>query len=131
MNIFLDLFLSFVKIGAFTFGGVYAMLSLLDHECVKKKNWITSEELMAITVVAESTPGPIAINCATYTSHKQGGIPGAVFATLGIILPPFFIILIIASFFEQILNYAIVTKAFKGIRLAASLLIIQAGIKHG
>lgn len=128
MNIFLDLFLSFAKIGAFTFGGGYAMISLLEHECVNQKNWITSDELMDITVIAESTPGPIAINCATYTGYKQGGIGGAVIATLGIVLPSFFIILIISSFFEQILDYSAAANAFKGIRLAVSLLIIQAGM---
>lgn len=128
MNIFLDLFLSFLKIGSFTFGGGYAMISFLNHECVNKKNWITSEELIDITVVAESTPGPIAINCATYTGYKKGGILGAIIATIGIILPSFLIILFISHFFEQILQYSIIATAFKGIRLAISILITQAGI---
>lgn len=105
------------------------MISLLDYECVDKKNWITSEELMDVTAIAESTPGPIAINCATYTGYKQGGIPGAVSATLGIILPSFLIILFFSTFLEQIINHPSVVNAFKGIRIAVSILIIQSGIK--
>ena len=129
MNIFVELFLTFAKIGGFTFGGGYAMISLLDYECVEKRNWITSEELMDVTVIAESTPGPIAINCATYTGYRQGGIFGAIVATLGIMFPSFLIILFISTFFEQMLTYPVVIRAFKGIRIAVSLLIIQAGIK--
>ena len=129
MNVLLDLFCTFAKIGAFTFGGGYAMISIIDHECVDKKKWITADELSEITVIAESTPGPIAINCATYTGYKLAGVKGATIATLGMILPSFFIILIIAMFFEQLLNYEIVRNAFAGIRVAVSLLIIQAAIK--
>ncbi len=105
------------------------MLSILDHECVENKKWITSDELMDVTVIAESTPGPIAINCATYTGYKKAGFIGAVLATLGIILPSFLIILIISTFFESLLNYSIVSNAFKGIRIAVALLIIQAAVK--
>ena len=79
MGILPELFFSFARIGAFTFGGGYAMLSLLEHECVEKKQWLTAE----VTVIAESTPGPIAINCATYTGLKQAGMKGALTATLG------------------------------------------------
>ena len=70
MNILLDLFLTFAKIGLFTFGGGYAMISVIEHNCVEQKQWITHEEMMDITVIAESTPGPIAINCATFTGYK-------------------------------------------------------------
>ena len=129
MNILPELFITFSKIGAFTFGGGYAMISLLDNECVEKKHWITSDELMDVTVVAESTPGPIAINCATYTGYKKAGLPGAVVATMGIVLPSFFIILIISAFFENLLSYPLVANAFKGIRIAVAVLIIQAAIK--
>lgn len=129
MSILLELFLTFAKIGAFTFGGGYAMISLLDHECVEKKEWITSDELMDVTVVAESTPGPIAINCATYTGYKKAGLPGAVVATLGMVLPSFLIILIISAFFEDLLNYPLVANAFKGIRIAVVILIMQAAVK--
>lgn len=128
MSILPQLFLTFAKIGAFTFGGGYAMISLLDHECVEKKEWITSDELMDVTVVAESTPGPIAINCATYTGYKKAGLPGAVVATLGMVLPSFLIILIISAFFEDLLNYPLIANAFKGIRIAVAILIMQAAV---
>lgn len=97
MNILLDLFLTFAKIGLFTFGGGYAMISLIDRSCVEKKRWISHDEMMDITVLAESTPGPIAINCATYVGYKQKGLAGAVAATVGMVLPSFCIILLIAS----------------------------------
>ena len=129
MTILPDLVLTFAKIGAFTFGGGYAMISLIDYECVEKKHWLTSDELTDITVIAESTPGPIAINCATYTGYKQKGLPGAIVATLGMVLPPFIIILLISLFFEQLLSYEIVVKAFAGIRIAVAVLIIQAAVK--
>ena len=129
MNLLVELFLTFAKIGAFTFGGGYAMISLLDHECVEKKQWITLEELMDVTVIAESTPGPIAINCATYTGYKKAGIKGAVTATLGMILPSFLIILILSYFLDDLMTYKSVANAFPGIRFAVALLIIQAAIK--
>ncbi|MBS6643857.1 MAG: chromate transporter [Clostridiaceae bacterium] len=129
MTLLQDLFLTFAKIGTFTFGGGYAMISLIDHECVDKKQWISSDELMDITVIAESTPGPIAINCATYTGYKKAGFPGAAAATLGIILPSFLIILIISAFMENLLQYTVIEHAFKGIRIAVALLIIQAAVK--
>lgn len=129
MNILFDLFLTFAKIGVFTFGGGYAMISLLDHECVEKKEWLSSDELMDITVVAESTPGPIAINCATYTGYKKAGLLGAIIATFGIILPSFLIILVVSTFFDNLLTYPIVANAFRGIRVAVALIIIEAAIK--
>ena len=102
MALLRELFFSFAKIGTFTFGGGYAMISLIDHECVEKKQWITSDELMDITVIAESTPGPIAINCATYTGYRKAGVAGAVMATLGMILPSFFIILVISMCMDNL-----------------------------
>ncbi|MBE6944167.1 MAG: chromate transporter [Ruminococcaceae bacterium] len=129
MALLLDLFLSFAKIGAFTFGGGYAMLALLDHTCVEKKKWLTSDEFSDLTVIAESTPGPIAINCSTYAGYKKAGLPGAIAATLGMVLPSFLILLLVSMFFENILAYPIVAKAFRGIRVAVSLLILQAGFK--
>jgi len=129
MRILLDLFLTFAKIGFFTFGGGYAMLSLIDRECAEKKKWITSDELTEITVIAESTPGPIAINLATYTGYKKAGVKGAVVATLGVILPSFLIVWFISSFMENFLSIGIVAKAFKGIRIAVAVLIIQAALK--
>ena len=87
MNLLLDLFLSFAKIGLFTFGGGYAMISLIESICVEQKKWITHEQMMKITVIAESTPGPIAINCATFVGYKQKGVAGAIAATLGVVTP--------------------------------------------
>ena len=92
MNLLLDLFLTFAKVGLFTFGGGYAMIALIENTCVEKKQWITHDEMMNITVIAESTPGPIAINCATYVGYKQKGFAGALTATIGMILPSFCII---------------------------------------
>lgn len=129
MTPILDLFLTFSKIGAFTFGGGYAMISLLDHECVEKKKWLTSDELMDITVIAESTPGPIAINCATYTGYRVSGMKGAISATIGILLPSFLLLFAISNFFESILTVNIISNAFRGIRIAVAILIIQAAIK--
>lgn len=124
-----DLFLTFGKIGALTFGGGYAMISLLDYECVEKKKWLTSDELMDVTVIAESTPGPIAINCATYTGYKLAGMKGAVAATVGIVLPSFLLLFVLSTFFENILVVTMIEKAFRGIRIAVSVLIIQAAVK--
>lgn len=128
-NILLDLFFTFFKIGAFTFGGGYAMIALLDRDCVDNKKWITSDELMNITVIAESTPGPIAINCATYTGYKMKGLLGAIVATLGMILPSTIIIYIISIFFGDLLSNSIISNVFKGIRVAVCILIVQAAIK--
>ncbi len=129
MPILLELFLTFAKIGAFTFGGGYAMLALLDHTCVEKKKWLTADEFSDLTVIAESTPGPIAINCSTYAGYKKAKLPGAIAATFGMVMPSFIILLLISLFFENILAYPIIAKAFRGIRVAVSLLILQAGFK--
>ncbi len=129
MPILLDLFLTFAKIGAFTFGGGYAMISLLDHECVERKKWISAEEFADITVIAESTPGPIAINCSTYTGYTKAGFIGALAATLGMIFPSFCIILLISHFLDNLLAFSVVANAFRGIRLAVTILIFRAGSK--
>ena len=128
MHVCLELFLTFARIGAFTFGGGYAMLPLLDHDVVEKKGWITEDELTEMTVIAESTPGPIAINCATYTGYKKAGIKGAVTATVGMILPSFFVILLLCRVGDNVFNYGYGARAFKGIRVAVGFLIMQAGI---
>ena len=123
-----ELFTTFAKIGMFTFGGGYAMIAMIDHACVEEKKWITHEELMDMTVVAESTPGPIAINCATFTGYKIAGMPGAVAATLGMIVPSFVIIYLISMFLENFLEVTFVANAFRGIKIAVGLLILDAGI---
>ena len=95
------LFYTFAKIGLFTFGGGYGMIAIVQDECVEKKKWITHEELATVVAIAESTPGPIAINCATYTGYMQAGVPGALCATIGVTLPSFLIIYLISLFFEN------------------------------
>ena len=123
-----ELFGTFAKIGMFTFGGGYAMIAMIDHACVEEKKWITHDELMDMTVVAESTPGPIAINCATFTGYKIAGLPGAVAATLGMIIPSFIIIYLISMFLENFLELTIIANAFRGIKIAVGLLILEAGV---
>lgn len=129
MNILSELFLVFAKIGLFTFGGGYAMLSFIEDTCVEEKGWITHDEMMDITVIAQSTPGPIAINCATYVGYKERGVAGAVAATVGMVLPSFFVILLISAFLDNFLEIAWVAPAFMGIKIAVGILIIDAAIK--
>ena len=109
----LDLFLTFFRIGAFTFGGGYAMISVIDDICVSKKQWITHEDLVNVTVIAESTPGPVAINCATFVGYKQKGLAGAVAATLGVVLPSFLIIWVISMFLDRFLEIAWVSRSLQ------------------
>lgn len=125
----LDLFLSFAKIGLFTFGGGYAMISLIERVCVEKKRWITHDDMMNITVIAESTPGPIAINCATFVGYRQKGFCGAVAATLGIILPSFCIIYLISVCLDHFLEIEWIAYGFQGIKCAVGVLILDAAIK--
>ncbi|MBR1673816.1 MAG: chromate transporter [Eubacterium sp.] len=129
MSILIELFLTFAKIGLFTFGGGYAMLSIIENICVEKKNWITHDEMMNITVIAESTPGPIAINCATYVGYKKGKLPGAILATLGVTIPSFVIIFAISMFLEGFLEIPWIAHAFQGIKIAVGILILDAAIK--
>ena len=122
------LFFTFFKIGLFTFGGGYAMISIIENICAERKKWITHDDMMNITVIAESTPGPIAVNCATFVGYKQAGIWGAVFATLGVVLPSFIIIYLISLFLDGLLEIRAVASAFKGIKLAVGLLIVSAAV---
>ena len=128
MNILLDLFLTFAKIGLFTFGGGYAMISMIEYHCVEHKKWITHDEMMNMTVIAESTPGPIAINCATFTGYKKAGFVGALVATLGIVLPSFVIIYLISMFLDNFLELTLIANAFKGIKIGVGVLILDAAI---
>lgn len=128
MNLLFDLFIAFAKIGLFTFGGGYAMISIIADTCVEKKKWITHDDMMNITVIAESTPGPIAVNCATFVGYRQKGIIGAIFSTLGLLTPSIVIIYIIANFLENFLEIKIVANAFNGIKLAVGLLIVDAAV---
>ena len=129
MNILLDLFLTFAKIGLFTFGGGYAMISLIENSCVEKKGWITHDEMMNVTVIAESTPGTIAINCATFVGYKQKGLIGAIAATIGMVLPSFSIIFLISMFLDNFLEIAWIAHAFMGVKIAVGILILDAAIK--
>ena len=129
MGILIELFLIFAKIGLFTFGGGYAMISLIENNCVEKKKWITHDEMMNITVIAESTPGPIAINCSTYIGYKRMGFLGALVATLGMCIPSFTIIYLISLFFNSFLEIKWVASAFKGIQACVIFLILTAGVK--
>ena len=128
MNPILELFLTFAKIGLFTFGGGYAMIPVIEDSCVQNKKWITHEQMLQITVIAESTPGPIAINSATFIGYRTAGVPGSVAATLGVVLPSFCIILIIAYFLRRIMDYPVVQYAFFGIRAGVLALIVKAVI---
>lgn len=123
MRKYLEMFLSFFKIGAFTLGGGYAMLPLIEKEVVDKKQWIDRDTFLDMLALAQSAPGPIAINTAVFVGYKIAGITGMIFTVLGSVLPSFFIILIIASFFVGIKNNVYVERAFKGIRPAVVALI--------
>lgn len=128
VDILIDLFLTFAKIGLFTFGGGYAMISMIENACVEQKKWISHDDMMNITVIAESTPGPIAVNCATFVGYKQKGFVGALIATLGMVLPSFVIIFLISLFLDNFLEIVWIANAFKGIKIAVGILILDAGI---
>lgn len=125
----LELFLMFFKIGLFTFGGGYAMISLISHEVVDKRKYIDSEEFSDLVAIAESTPGPIAINSATYIGYKKAGVLGSIAASIGVVLPSLIIIYLISLFLAKVLEYTIVQKAFSGIQCGVSVLIFTAGVK--
>ena len=129
LRTFFLLFLSMCKIGLFTFGGGYAMIHLLDAEFVGKRKWIDSEDFTDLVVIAESTPGPIAINCATYIGYKQAGFLGALVATVGMCLPSFAVIYLISLFFDRFLAISWVASAFRGIQVCVVFLILSAGLK--
>ena len=126
---YLSLFLTMLKIGVFTFGGGYAMIALLENEFVAKKKWLEKDEFLDVAAIAESTPGPIAINAATYIGYKNTGIIGSMIATLGICIPSFVIIYAISLFFDAFLSLTLVAYAFKGIQICVVYLILTAGLK--
>ena len=128
MKRLLNLFYTFFKIGLFTFGGGYAMISQIKESIVEKKKWITEEELLEIITIAESTPGPIAINMATYIGYKRKNILGSVFATLGVIVPSFIIIFLISLFIEQFMSFKVVKYAFVGINAGVCFLILKTAL---
>ena len=129
MKKYIGLFLTMLKIGVFTFGGGYAMIALLENEFVEKKKYIQKDEFLDMVAIAESTPGPIAINAATYLGYKQLGFWGSLIATVGVIIPSFLIIFAISLFFDTFLSFTLVEYAFRGIQVCVIYLIFSAGLK--
>lgn len=125
----LGLFATMFKVGLFTFGGGYAMIALLEREFVERKGWLEHDEFMDLITISESTPGPIAINSATYIGYKTAGVLGSTAATLGVCIPSFVIIYLISLFFDAFLSLTVVASAFKGIQACVVFLILNAGIK--
>ena len=122
----LTLFLTFFKIGAFTFGGGYAMLPLIQREIVEKRKWITNDDILEVVAIAESTPGPIAVNSATFVGYRTGGFSGALLATLGVVLPSFAVILAISFVLREFESLKAVQYAFSGIRAGVLALVLKA-----
>jgi len=126
LKLLLEVFWVFFKIGAFTFGGGYAMIPLISRETVENKKWISDQDILDIVAIAESTPGPIAINSATFVGYKVAGVLGSVFATLGTVIPSFMIILIISFVLEEFESLTVVKYAFEGIRAGVLALVCKA-----
>ena len=129
MKKFFNLFFTMLKIGLFTFGGGYAMIALLENEFVSKKEWIEKDEFLDMVAIAESTPGPIAINAATYIGYKMLGFLGSLTATVAVCIPSFVIIYAISLFFDAFLSITLVSYAFRGIQVCVIWLILSAGLK--
>lgn len=125
MKILLDLYITFFKIGAFTFGGGYAMLPLLQRELVDKRKWITEEEMLDYYAIGQTTPGIIAVNTSTFCGRKRKGNLGGIFASLGFITPSIIIITLIANFLKEFSYLLIIQHAFAGIRIAVSALVLN------
>lgn len=123
------LFFTFFKIGLFTFGGGYAMIALLEEEFIQRRKWLDKDEFLDMTAIAESTPGPVAINSATYLGYKLVKVPGAATATVAVCLPSFLIIYAISLFFEQFTQLTVIANAFKGIQVCVIYLIFSAGVR--
>lgn len=129
MNILLDMFVTFAKIGVMTFGGGYAMLPILQREVVDNKGWATEEELMDYFAIGQCTPGVIAVNTATFIGQKNKGVPGGIIATLGVVFPSLIIISLLAGVIEAFSHVALVQHAFGGIRVCVCVLILNAVVK--
>ena len=120
-----QVFLSFFKIGAFTFGGGYAMIPLIQNEAVEKRGWVTDDDILEVIAIAESTPGPIAINSATFVGYRAAGVLGSVCATSGVVLPSFVVILVISFVLKQFQDIKAVQYAFQGIRAGVLALLCK------
>ena len=125
----LMLFLTFLKIGALTFGGGYAMIPIIQDEVTRKRKWITNEEIFDIIAISETTPGPIAVNTATYIGYKIAGVIGSIVATLGLAIPSFIIIFVISYFYKDFMQWTVIQAAFKGLKVGVVILLINAVIK--
>ena len=125
----LALFLSMLKIGCFAFGGGYAIIALLESEFITKRKWIDHDEFLDVVSIAESTPGPIAINVATYIGYKLKGLFGATIATVGMCAPSFVIMYLVSLFYDRFMEIAVVAAAFKGVQICVVYLIASAGLK--
>lgn len=126
---YLQLFFVFFKIGLFTFGGGYAMISVISHEVVEKRKYISEEEFSDVVAIAESTPGPIAINSSTYIGYRVGGVLGSILSSLAVCMPSFIIIYVISLFFSKFLELELAAKAFRGIQCGVAVLIVSAAFK--
>ena len=129
MKKYIDLFITMLKIGLFTFGGGYAMIALLENEFVSHRKWIEKNEFLDTVAIAESTPGPIAINAATYIGYRVLRFRGSLIATVSVCIPSFAIIYVISLFFDKFLSLTLVANAFKGIQICVIYLIFSAGVK--
>ena len=129
MNLYLDLFLTFARVGVCTFGGGYAMLPILQREVVDKKNWATQEQLADYYAIGQCTPGIIAVNTATFVGRSHGGVAGGVLATLGVVSPSVVIILLIAAFLQNFADLPVVIHAFNGVRACVCALILSSVLK--
>ena len=128
-SILWEIFSSLFKIGLFTFGGGYAMIALIENEYVTKRKWITKDEFLDLVAIAESTPGPIAINAASYIGYKAHGVIGSIVGTLAMCLPSFIIIYTISLFLDAFLSFSLIASAFRGIQVCVVYLIISSGVK--
>lgn len=129
MSIYLDLFLTFAKIGGFTFGGGLAMLPIIQREVVERRHWATDEELTDYFAIGQCTPGVIAVNTATFIGYKKKGVAGGITATLGVVFPSVIIITIIAAFLRNFAHIPAVVHAFSGIRACVCVLILNSTLK--
>lgn len=125
----LILFLTFMKIGVFTFGGGYAMIPIIEEEVTKKRKWISEMEIMDILAISESTPGPIAVNTATYVGYKVAGVAGGIIATIGLAIPSFVIIFVISFFYQDFMQWPVIAAMFKGLKVGVIILLFSAVLK--
>lgn len=129
MKLNFELFLIFFKLGLFTFGGGYAMIPQIKREIIEKRKWLTEDEMLEVIAIAESTPGPIAINMATYVGYKQNKVLGSVFSTVGVVIPALIIIFIISLFFNNFIENKYVACCFKGIKCGVAFLIVKVAVE--